>query len=85
MVFSANELLSSYKMTPAEWKLNTYHKSIKAAASEDYSTNGLREPEQGRGSIPTSLDTNLKSFRVIHLAAGAGPGAPCNEIHAASP
>jgi len=37
--------------------------------------NRLREAEQGQGSILTSLDTNLKSLRVIQLAAGAGPGA----------
>lgn len=72
---SADELFSNYKMTSAVWKVNRCHKSIKAAASEDYSPNRLREPEQGQGSIPTSLDTNLKSLRVIHLAAGAGPRA----------
>lgn len=43
-------------------QLNWHHRSIKAVASEDYSSNRLREPEQGQGSIPTSLETNLKSL-----------------------
>lgn len=73
------------EMTSAIWKLWRCHESIKAAASEDYSPNRPREVVQGQGSIPTSLDTNLKSLRVIHLAGGAGPGAPCNKIHAAFP
>lgn len=72
---SADKLFSSSNMTSAVRKRNGYHKSIKAAASEDYSPHCLREPEQCQGSISTSLDTNLKSLRVIHLAAGAGPGA----------
>lgn len=64
------------KMTPQLQGNHTRcHKSIEAAASEDYGPNRLRETEQGQGSISTSLDTNLKSLRVIHLAAGAGPGA----------
>lgn len=43
-------------------QLNWRHKSIKVLASEDYSQNCLREPEQGQGSIPTSLETNLNSL-----------------------
>lgn len=63
-------------MTPQLQRNHTRcHKSVEAATSEDYGPNRLRETEQGQGSIPTSLDTNLKSLRVIHLAAGAGPGA----------
>lgn len=36
-----------------------HHKSV---ASEDYSRKARWEPEQGQGSIPTSLETNLKSL-----------------------
>lgn len=47
----------------------------KAAVLTNHSPNGSKEPEQGQGSIRTSLDANLKPLRVIQLAAGAGPEA----------
>lgn len=43
-------------------QLNWLHKSIKVLACEEYSQNHLREPEQGQGSISTSLETNLNSL-----------------------